>query len=521
MAAKILIVDDEKIEREGLKRLIRNHGLELEIAEAASGEAAIERLRSEPADILLTDIRMRKLDGLQLGKQARELHPDLKVVIFSAYGEFEYAKRAIDIKAVHYLLKPIEVDEFLQVMTGLIRQCGEERLKRERDAELANLYVEGRIYKKHKALAAMLLQTDSPVVREEALLQAGIDLAGKWIQPFLIDVETTFFLQRHDEFGRDIAASPPSINTELLPLNERQCLLLQLADKRPAEREQESFARSLVALFGERYGERAVIVIGRTLQRADDVAAEYARMEETLESKFFFFDRNMFYTWKTEGEKEEAAQIELDGVLARIDRLMVNRDIDMLKKEMKRLFEAVQGTGYSAIYTKYVAAQIVRTVARADDTMSAGFFRNVVEEVYSAGSIRQIVDSLSAFVHELCERQGQDDPRLSKRKAINDAVHYIHENYMHDIGLETVAGHVYLSPGYFSQLFKKETGRTLMKYITTYRLEKAKELLAGTNLKVKDIGAKVGYPNLSYFCLLFVNHYGVSPSGFRDDGDSL
>jgi len=520
MVTKILIVDDEKIEREGLKRLIREYNLELDVAEAPNGERALEYLEKHAADILLTDIRMRKMDGLQLGKSAREIYPKLKIVIFSAYDEFEYAKRAIDISAVQYLLKPIDVEEFLRVINGLMQQCAEERMKREHDAELTQLYGKWQAYNRQKALVVLLLDNASREAKQESLMQAGIDLTGKWILPFLIDVETPFFLQRHHEFELYITEGPLSMHCELLPLNERQSLLLHMTDEQPLVTEQERLANELAELFMERYQEKAMIVSGRPLEKMEEVAAEYTSMEETLESKFFLFDRSVLYTWKTEDGQGESAKIEIDAVMERISRQIAHREFFLIEQEIKSLFKNVQATVNSAIYTKYVASQIVKALVRADEIMHSIRFQQIVESIYNAGNVLQIIDYLLEPLNEI-ERRGQGEPQQSRRKVIQDVVRYIHEHYMHDIGLEVIAGRVFLSPGYLSQLFKKEMGQSMMKYITNYRLEKAKDLLSKTNLKVQDVGVKVGYPNLSYFCMLFVNHYGVSPSGFREDGGNL
>ena len=116
---KALIVDDEKIEREGIKFLIETMGLNLNTAEAENGVKAMDYLQAHEVDILFTDIRMPFMDGLALAAKAKKLNPKLKVIV-SAYGDFEYAKQAIQIHVVHYLLKPVEVAEFLEVVARLL-----------------------------------------------------------------------------------------------------------------------------------------------------------------------------------------------------------------------------------------------------------------------------------------------------------------------------------------------------------------------------------------------------------------
>lgn len=123
---RILIVDDQELERTGIKFLIDEYKLNLDVAEAKNGEVAWEYLAMNPVDILITDIRMPFMDGLQLSRLVREKYPFVKIIIISAYAEFEYAKEAIDIGVLNYLLKPIKVDEFLRIVTKVVKQCNLE-----------------------------------------------------------------------------------------------------------------------------------------------------------------------------------------------------------------------------------------------------------------------------------------------------------------------------------------------------------------------------------------------------------
>jgi two-component system response regulator YesN len=125
---RILLVDDQPIEIETIRMLINQYQLPLEVADARNGEEALQFLKENPIDILFTDIRMPFMDGLELSRNALALYPSLKVIIYSAYSEFEYAKQAIKLRVFDYTLKPIEVDPFLEVMRAVIAECESEQL---------------------------------------------------------------------------------------------------------------------------------------------------------------------------------------------------------------------------------------------------------------------------------------------------------------------------------------------------------------------------------------------------------
>lgn len=152
----ILIVDDEKIERDGIRGLIAEMKYELHVIEAENGEKALEYLRLNPVDILLTDIKMPFMGGLELAEQASLAQPSLEIIIYSAYGEFDYARRALYTNASSYLLKPIDMDEFAGVMSGVIQKCSDKATQQLRTAEIMQGYQKGLEYEKEKWLTDLL-----------------------------------------------------------------------------------------------------------------------------------------------------------------------------------------------------------------------------------------------------------------------------------------------------------------------------------------------------------------------------
>ncbi|RKP55155.1 response regulator [Cohnella endophytica] len=137
---KILIVDDQKIERTGIKFLIHEYRLDLEVAEAENGNKALDYIRNHDLDILFTDIRMPFMDGLTLAEQTRIIKPDVKIVIFSAYGEFEYARKALELHVHHYVLKPVQDQEFLDAIRSVFELCAREKAEKERTLRLLDGY---------------------------------------------------------------------------------------------------------------------------------------------------------------------------------------------------------------------------------------------------------------------------------------------------------------------------------------------------------------------------------------------
>lgn len=127
----VLIADDESLERRGLKYLIHKYGFDLDILESPNGLSAKKLLDEQPVDILITDLKMPFMDGIELSKHARQLYPDMKIILYSAYSQFEYAKAAIELGVVHYIVKPINCDEFKAVMDKILLTFEKERRQKE------------------------------------------------------------------------------------------------------------------------------------------------------------------------------------------------------------------------------------------------------------------------------------------------------------------------------------------------------------------------------------------------------
>lgn len=194
---KILLVDDEKTEREGIAFLIKKFNLPLTVAEAVNGKAALEYIqKNNDVDILLTDVKMPFMDGLELAKRVNEFNPGIVIIIFSAYGEFDYAKKACEANAVNYLLKPIEIEEFSQVMNRVMDICRERKRQSDQREILRNSDRKLWLYR-------LLNSNDSMTEVTEILKnQYGINLENKYMRFISVETRNNYFEQREEEFEK-------------------------------------------------------------------------------------------------------------------------------------------------------------------------------------------------------------------------------------------------------------------------------------------------------------------------------
>ena len=495
----ILIVDDEKLERRGIRFLLeREHGNEeFHILEAANGRAACDLLKRQDVDLLFTDIKMPFMDGLELAAHARELRPQIETVIFSGYGEFEYARQAMRSGVEYYVLKPVDPREFaatLKAVLEKIRDRKQQEQKQQASQDFLNEYFLGKYF----------YQGTPDLLRR---ISGRIDITG-WerIQGLiLIEGEDCFFEDSEETFIRELSGE---IQQKLMFLNLGQnqelCVLCSSCDL-PV------LAEHICRWINARFGSRFYVAAGRQVERPQELPAAFRELEVLMENKFYQKEKRLFLPGKT--LKNAEAEQFLDDILGRMAENIRLNDITHLWEHF-RILQTGAGelSRYSQIYTKFMFSNLVREFYMHQQARGRRL-EDVIRQVYELQSIQEVLGLVESLITEM-EQQLSVDGHGS-RNEVAKAKSYIYEHYSEEIGVETLAELVYLSPGYFSYIFKKETGENVSRFIRCYRMEKAKELLAGTSKKIVQICKETGFSNVSYFCKSFREYCGCSPEQYR------
>ncbi|MDF2926333.1 MAG: hypothetical protein K0R57_5247 [Paenibacillaceae bacterium] len=517
---EVLIADDERIEREGIRFYISKLGLPLQVAEVENGRQALAYLEGDGlegnrrVDILITDIKMPFMDGLELAARARERCPSVQIVILSAFGEFEYAKRAIPLRIAHYLLKPLELAEFAEVMSRVIAACREEREQEAAAARLRELHDAGLQYRREKLLLDLLHGSGSSGQAWAELAQLGWQCrGGEPLCMALLQTESKCF----DAAGEQLKSALLEIIPwpfEYVNLNEYQSVLVLVPGEGGEDRHLlEAAGKRIQRLLSGRYGAQANIVFSPLLHLPGNMAAEFEEMERAVEAQFFMQEPGVFFTGVPHEEEEDGnSALRLDTVIGELSAAMSQSERGRITALLERLFYDLEASPHqSSIYVKYICTEIVRLLYAHREQYDPADFRQKTEEIFKAQNLGQLKELLMTVAGEVAAMD-----KDSLRKAVEEVLRLIHRDYRQDLGLEDLARQVYLSPNYLSRMFKKETGTSIIKYITAYRLDKARELLLKTNMKAVDIAMEVGYDNFSYFCSLFRSYYGTTPGKFRE-----
>lgn len=503
----ILITDDEREEREGIAFLIDELGFELNTVFAANGKEALEYLKDHEVDILFTDIRMPILDGLELSRLAREIKPDLKIIIYSGYSEFAYAKTAINLGVSDYILKPINIQEFEKTIHHAMEDIQNER-------KTQKLISEAEIFAKKHLLYNVI---NSPVFYSNNTAKMKEVFSVPYTKLFLLEFENNFFDMIDFDFEETLSEFLP-VPIDYLNLNMHQCVLLFTENEADMNC---SFYETAVRIhdwISETLGYNCYLALSSSLADNSHLSEVFAELEHLIEYRFFIPDTCIF----EEGHLLSnylTTQYTDAQLLENIEKDIKTRNFIELKLHMELFFQKYQNNlEYSQLYIKFIFSTLYKNIITEFDNLSELELNHSIDKLYRSTDLQEMKKLIYNTISKLEESTANNDHSQHDIELVKD---YIEKHYGEDLNLVSLAEKVYLSPTYLCTRFKQATGFGINKYIKTVRMKKAEEMLINTNIKVIDICTKVGFHNLSYFCQNFREYAGETPEKYRKRNFSL
>lgn len=509
---KAIIVDDEKMIRDGIRDTIRweTVGVE-EVYTAASGMKALDIIKEKSPEIMITDINMRRMTGIELIELAREMLPEIKVLVLTGYDDFEYARKCLRLQVQEFLLKPVDEKTLEKEISKLTQQLdGEKKRQKEqaaalrtdgsRQQELLENIMRGLIYNENtKELSCMAASygIESGKTMQLAILLCEINDQDRVAEGLL------------NMTIRNICMGLLDAHQEGVTFFDRQdrVLLLLFGDSSNAEAVEK--AEEMVNVLREELDIRVRAVLGSVVTEPEELYISYNDAEFLLKSPTPF--QQITQTVNAKNRR----RLFMDTFSELKNHMLVELGNAEETARIMDVFEMASDS-YN------VADSVVRRCCF--DLVSALYFAvvsNCGEEKkgnldsFSYMILRCGRKEVFAYTKDYIEKLFYQEE--GGHQIVRKAESYIKNHLEENLSVGGLASQVYLSPNYFSKLFKKFTGKGCNEYIVYCRMEKAKQLLENTNLKAGEVGQAVGYPEINYFSLAFKKQTGLSPIKYREE----
>lgn len=531
---RLMIVEDEEIEREYLRRFVNWKSMGIEVVAAfESGEEALEYAELSDIQMLLTDIKLIGISGLQLSKKLLALKPGVKIVILTGYQQFEYAKEAVDLQAFSFLTKPVVMEELEAVFNKIVKRLEleeSEKLDKERLQQivaqnmpvLKNKFfddlINGRLTTPEIAKNLVYFDLEMPSGSFN-LLVSEIDSFGD-MKEGMYSSDVHLMQIKVLEILKAIKAPPLSVTFHVK--DGRYCTLVA-TDSPDADllyAECLDLAQRIQDKVNFQLQMEMTIGIGKGVRDLSDLKVSYKNACDAVAFKFYM-GSNQIIHYKDVYYDEKSSGIDMDEIGRHIATAVGLCDRENMEESLSMLFEDLRRNACTDTYIRNICINVLSRVSATMQDIHESFgkvFGNealVWEKLLRMDTVFDlklwIKNILNAVVDYLNEKKTGCNKRI-----ITTILNFIEANYHKNITIGDIASHVYLSPNYISVIFKKETGEAFTNYMIRYRMEKAAQMLKDSNLKVYEVGDKVGYTNTSHFCTAFKKMYGVSPNEYRE-----
>lgn len=528
---RLMLVDDEPEIRDGLLEIINwaQEGFQI-VGVAENGLEALQIAETVTPDLVVTDIRMPFLDGLEMARRMRKTLPTVQFIVLSGYDEFEYARQAVQIQIKDYILKPISSEEFIEVLRRVKAHLDEDFAQRGNVRALQAHFRASLPILRELLLTSLLTGGVSAAEALESARQYGLPLACERYAVALLSIGSA---ETGDE---DLLRNPDlmrfaviNIVSEVLE-SEAECQVFHfnrlVAVLFLLEGEETQPFAGIPALLDaacqtvKRYLDCDLAAgvsnpceqLGQ-LHHAAEQAQSALNQSALLGKNQVLAIADMEPDSANQLAAEEIALRALSNAIKLGDTAEAEKQVHLLMEEVRRSQATYRDF---QVYLMEVLTTLVRTARDMGlDWPGQGEEAASPEAILRCRELEEADALLSALCRRLTENV-QDSRTESGRRLAQRAAEYLQEHYMSsDISLEKVCRHLHISAAYFSTLFKREMKITLHQYLTELRMGKAMTLLTGSDLKTADIAAMVGMGEPSYFSYSFKKFFGISPSQAR------
>lgn len=535
---RMIIADDEIIVRESLVEAIpwKNLGVNVS-ASAANGQEAYELCKELKPDILLTDIRMPILDGLEVAMRLKDEGMKTKVLIISGISDFNYAKTALEVNAEGYILKPIKVNELEAAVTKVVNRLNIERTTEEKIRSMRQQIKENSILAREQFLRRLVkgaYKDENEILRKIDYFDIGL------ITDSLFLIGTCKIDQINDENWNSSEESRQlhvfsilNIINEILETHrigfcfctdESEFVIIFSQKERDVVLIQE-VSEEILSFINKFLDTYVSICLGRYVNKFIQLYLSYKDASTAIQFRFYTGGGSILniedinkITDTNIGGQEKLDKKSLTDQMAYHIKIGDNQSVQALLgeifNELPRLM--TQSISYVKSFCIEFILVVIQAVSDAESSVSQVVpdYAIIIDRINKIATLPELESYLKSVLLPISKHFS--DKYLQKNdRIIRKVREYIDVNYPEEISVVKIAGEVFMSPNYVGLIFRQETGESITEYLTRVRIEASKELLKNPELKVLDISERVGYINSQYFSTIFKKYTGLSPQQYR------
>ncbi|QLG41545.1 MULTISPECIES: response regulator [Paenibacillus] len=504
----IFLVDDEELGLEMMRDYIRWEEMGIYIMGTASnGREALEKIEATQPDIVLTDVQMPIMNGIDLARKIHESYDSIQVMFLTGHDEFQYVKSAINVGAVGYMLKPLDLNEIESVISKVKQRCDEVAMKnRSMEAAKANILKE-LSYEKNEDRAIDLACSFSRLCRQSettryAMALFSIDPKEAEEEQQSLEECTARLVSFLDHFFK-----AKNLKAIFVDYKEGETGVFMEAAQQPGHYAWEDLAEAIRSALDF----TVTAAVGGQETELSNIHCLYEQTRTILNERFYEGTGTIIHaeTLSNQFYTEHMPPFEQKEWFEAINRL----DFEWAAQ---KLHGYIEGLATLRVKKKIICDWSIDLVNELLEQLHKPVPKRaeLYHSIYNALTLHEIEDLILGTAEDAVSMLGE---RFMDKNAklIHKVRTLIDQNYNQPITINSLSDQVYLSPNYLRSIFKDKTGMTIHDYLTRIRLDKARELLADGSLKIHDIAQNVGYESTSYFISLFLKTQGVTPNEYR------
>jgi two-component system response regulator YesN len=517
---KVFIVDDEKIVRLAIKSMIKWNQETYEFAGSArNGADALKMFEQQTPDIVITDLKMPVMDGIELIKQLKAMNFDGEILVLSNYNDFELVKEAMRLGAYDYILKiTVETNNFMKVLDDISQKLSKRKKAVDTVETKATERSDEKIEFLRKAVSTPEVLSDA----DEEQLDSLFSLSdGSYTQSFVICSEKSKTEEQSTGHKADIFSDLATDDSDWnvsVKIDDSRTLLVTHYQNQPSLSPEDA-AKRIVSLSQMYYNLKTGVMYGAALMDANDFkiglageinssllffygeyrngchVVETVTADETFLKEFESEKRNEFCTSLKDGAKDRFISC-----LSELVELSSSRSLNpyILKKEVKKILHGADNE---------MPAQ------NSKETDSFDIYPNDTDIIFESSTDKELLLAVGNMIDTVFKKT--DKPN-SYRKEIMTAIEYIENNIDKHLSITEIAEKVNMTNTYLSRIFHAETGKSIVEYINSMKMEKAYEMIKRGDCLIKEAASAVGINDQFYFNRMFKKQFGVNPSSLKN-----